>query len=218
LNRIPSSTIPEDEMDERYFELIDSARVSPQTRAVLLERVTPDSADYKPSAIGESGLTTLRAVTARLIPQTESGGGNAIDIAARIDRELVEGSGDGWRYASLPRDTEAYRVGLELLNEFAQRLKGVSFERLAAERQDSLLEAITSGQIKSPKFNLQRWFEDLRTAAIRIYVSHPETLARMGYSGIADDPDGFVQLGIGKVEPWEPVSHRTSGHSETAQR
>jgi hypothetical protein len=201
----------EDYMDEKYFELIESARVSPQTRDVLLKRATPDSADDKPSAVGESGLTTLRAVTARLIPQQDPVDRSAIGLAARIDRELAEGNGDGWRYASLPSDTEAYRVGLDLLNEFAQRLKGVSFDRLAPERQDSLLEAIASGQTTSPKFDLQRWFEDLCAAATRIYVSHPATLARMGYSGIADDPNGFVQLGLGKVEPWEPVAQREPG-------
>lgn len=195
-------------MNEQYLELIDSARVSPQTRAALLERAASDSSDYKPSVLSESELTTLRAVTARLIPQMPP---TAIDLAARIDRELAEGNGDGWRYASLPSDKEAYRVGLDLLNEFARRLKSVSFDQLAPERQDSLLEAVAAGQIKSPKLDLQRWFEDLRAAATQIYVSHPETLARMGYSGIADDPGGFVQFGIGKVEPWEPVAQRESG-------
>ena len=203
-------------MNERYFELIDSVRVSPQTRAVLLQRGTQDSDSYKPSAIGESGLKTLRAVTARLIPQLDAL--TAIDLAARLDQELAEGSGDGWRYASLPHDIEAYRVGLEVLDEFAQRLKGVRFDGLASDRQDSLLAAISSRQISSPKLDLQRWFEDLRAAATRIYVAHPQTLARMGYSGIADDPDGFVQLGIGKVEPWEPLTQRKSGEEETEQR
>ena len=44
---------------------------------------------------------------------------------------------------------------------------------------------------------------------MKIYVAHPATLARMGYSGVANGGDGarkqgFVLLGAGEREPWEP--------------
>ena len=57
---------------------------------------------------------------------------------------------------------------------------------------------------------MKLWFEDVRFAAVRLYVAHPATLARIGYSGIAyggDGPrkSGFVDFGIGRREPWEPL-------------
>ncbi len=56
---------------------------------------------------------------------------------------------------------------------------------------------------------MKLWFEDLRGDAVKIYVSHPATLARMGYSGIANGGDGerkqgFVLLAAGEREAWEP--------------
>ncbi len=149
-------------------------------------------------------FATLRQMLARVIPQETGEDASEIDLAARIDKHLAEATGDGWRYASLPRDVSAYQVGLALLDEFARKLSAVPFDHLAVEAQDGLLGAIASGRLHSPRLDLKRWFEDLRATATQIYVSHPQTLARMGYSGIADDRSGFVQLGIGQREAWEP--------------
>ncbi len=37
---------------------------------------------------------------------------------------------------------------------------------------------------------MRLWFEDVRAQAARLYVAHPATLARMGYSGIGYGGDG----------------------------
>jgi hypothetical protein len=190
-------------MTNRYDELIASLRVSPQTRAVLLARLEPPGADCTPMLNTEL-FETLRAVIDRVIPQRNDAAYAVIDLAAAIDKKLSEGTGDGWRYASLPSDAEAWRLGLIFLEEVARRLNGTPFNTLAPAMQDALLEAIAAGRLRSEKLDLQRWFEDLRAAATEIFVAHPLTLARMRYSGIADEPNGFVQLGIGKLDAWEP--------------
>ena len=56
---------------------------------------------------------------------------------------------------------------------------------------------------------MRLWFEEVRAQAAMLYVAHPATLAAMEYSGIADGGDtatmqGFVKLGVGAVEAWEP--------------
>ena len=56
---------------------------------------------------------------------------------------------------------------------------------------------------------LARWFEDVRADATRLYVAHPATMARIGYSGIAYGGDserlpGFHALGPGAQDEWEP--------------
>jgi hypothetical protein len=58
---------------------------------------------------------------------------------------------------------------------------------------------------------MRSWFEDLRADAVKTYMGHPKTLARMGYSGIANGGDGepksgFVRVGIGEREAWEPIA------------
>ena len=62
---------------------------------------------------------------------------------------------------------------------------------------------------------MQRWFEDLRGDVSALYMSHPETLAEIGYSGIADGANsaalsGLVELGLGKSESWEPKARGAS--------
>jgi hypothetical protein len=185
------------------MDLIASPRVSPQTREVLLARLADDP-HYAPIALTPDAFVTLRAVLARVLPQSPQEGDSEIDLAASLDKQLAGAKGDGWRYATLPGDLEAYRVGLALLDEAAVELGAADFVGLPSAAQDSLLESIAAGRRRSARFDLMRWFEDLRADATRIYISHPRTLARMGYSGIADDPGGFVQIGIGQREAWEP--------------
>ena len=61
------------------------------------------------------------------------------------------------------------------------------------------------------------WFEDLRSDAVRIYLAHPASLARIGFGGIGaggDDTDrmpGFVRVGIGDPEPWESAALGKTG-------
>lgn len=186
--------------DEEYFRLIASSRVSPQTRTALIERLIADDPEYEPKTLTPHQLVTLRHLIRRLIPQEEP----EIDLAAQLDSTLAEGRGDGWRYASLPSDAEAWGTGLGLLDEFSLGLGSASFDRLSPEAQDALLEAIASGRIHSARLDLKRWFEDVCASATQLYVAHPRTLSSMAYSGIADEPNGFVQLGIGMRESWEP--------------
>ncbi len=189
-------------VNDEYRKLIESPRVSSQTQTVLLDRLVPDGLNYEPLVLSPDEFATLRAVLDRVVPQ----GDCKIDLAAGLDKTLAEAKGDGWRYAILPSDLEAYRIGLKLLSEFSAKLSAVPFFRLSHGAQDSLLNAITCGRLCSPKLDLKLWFEDLRAEATKIYVSHPHTLANIGYSGIADDPNGFVLIGIGQREEWEPKS------------
>jgi hypothetical protein len=191
-------------MEQDYKALIESDRVSPQTREVLKVRGLPDDPGYRSSIFSDTQYATLHALAVRIIPQNETEDRAVIDLAARLDQQLASGASDGWRYATLPADTQAFRVALTLLDELARKLSQTSFQDLPAVAQDALLTAIAEGRMASQTFDLQRWFEDLRASLTGIYVSHPATLARMHYSGFADNPNGFIQIGIAQVEQWEP--------------
>ncbi len=217
------------EVEPKYQALIRSERVSAATRTVLERRAEPDDPLRAPQALTLAELTTLRALVDRIVPQRRP----SIDLAARIDRDLAEGNGDGWRYAVLPDDADAYRAGLATLDWHAERRAGRSFLTLEADDKDDLLREAAAGELGQgllvrieaavrltsdvPALDaerMQRWFEDVRADATRQYVAHPATLATMGYSGIADGGEtasmkGFVQLGPGAVERWEPREKTT---------
>ena len=175
-----------------YRTLIDSERVSPRTREVLEQRLAgPAVTDI----LNPSQLQTLRAVCRRLIPQSA---GHEIDLAATIAARLATGRGDGWRYAVLAEDSEAYRGGLD-------SLATQGFNSMTNLEQDQAIQALgaTAGSADA------RWFEELRGDATTAYMAHPTTFARIGYSGIgvggANTPhQGFTLIEIGEVEPWEP--------------
>ncbi len=219
-----------EESDERavgasYEALIDSDRVSPPTREVLRARSGSDDPAYEPEVFTLEELFTQRAVLGRIVPQEK---GEAIDLAARLDRQLA-GVGDGWRYAELPPDASAYRTALFTLDLEAKAAHKRPFGVLAPDEQDVLLAKASKGDLGSgllqraavsiglaePEAELSRsqmrlWFKGLCGDAVRLYVAHPATLERIGYSGFADGADaattqGFLQIDAGQHEPWEPV-------------
>jgi hypothetical protein len=194
------ATIP-----DAYRALIEQSRVSTGTREALLARAAPDDPAYRPVAMTPAQLTVLRAVMRRVVPQPE---GCGIDLAARLDAQLGEGPGDGWRFAALPEDRAAYAQALSLLDECARVEHGCGFAALAGEAQDALLARAAAGTLDGDQ--MQLWFEDLRSDAVKLYVAHPATLAALGYSGIAYAGDGanktgFRLIGLGEREAWEPM-------------
>ena len=76
-----------------------------------------------------------------------------------------------------------------------------------------MLERVAEGRSESGRLDskqMRLWFEDTRSATVRLYVAHPRTLARMGYSGIGYGGDGkpksgFVRVGANERETWEPL-------------
>lgn len=207
---------PQPALDPAYRALIESDRVSEATRGVLLARAeSVDASDPSargPNALHEDLMRTLRAVLDRLLPDIE------IDLAARLDASIAAGKGDGWRFADLPPDIDAYRIGLSTIEALALQRHNTSFAHLGVAQQDECLIAYAETLCETPSpqptlsaSQMKHWISDLRADAVTVYMSHPATLARIGYSGIAlggDQPrlPGFKALGLGQREPWEPVA------------
>lgn len=154
-------------------------RVGSNTRAALLKRGALDDPGYRPAALTPAGLRALRAVTGRVLP------GCGIDLAARIDTMLADGDGDGdgWRLDVLRPAAPAYRVALASLDYAAQAAFGQPFADLHSCDQDGLLVAAAAGRLDAAPLGASRmklWFEDARTAAVRLHMSHTATMARTG--------------------------------------
>jgi len=195
-----------------YLALLRSGHTAARLREALLERAAPDDPDYLPGVLDAAGLGTLRALMARVLPQPGPG---RIDVAARIERNVADGAGDGWRHDASPPDAEALRAALRTLDALSGN-EG-HFVGLSESAQDALLTRIAAGGggqgapglLDASRMKL--WFGEICAAAARLYVSHPATLARMGYGGVAAGGDGlpkggFTRVGIGGVDAWEPVT------------
>ena len=189
-----------------YAELIASDRVGAVTRSALDSRAKPLGLD-RAGTLAPDELAILRAAVARVLPQPPDA---FIDLAARIDAALAAGAGDGWRFAILPPDREAYGAALRTLDVAAG-----GFAALAPDAQDALLGRAAAGDLRTDggldAEQMRRWFEDLRADAVKLYVAHPATLARIGYSGIAYGGDGARKQGFHALEPdeaegWEPLA------------
>ena len=218
-------------VDPAYVELILSERVSVATREALEPRAGADDPAYEPQVLNVTELAQTRALVDRVLPQR---GPVCIDLGARLDQRLAGGVGDGWRYAVLPGDAEAYRAGLATLEWHAQEEFETGWLALDGELRDEMLAKAAAGKLERGSLGrgllarleavvgagkdagpaldaeqMQRWFADVRAEVTEMYVAHPATLARMGYSGIADGADsehmtGFVLIGEGERESWEP--------------
>ena len=194
---------------DAYRALIASPRVNRRLREALAERGRPDDPAYQPVALDAVELAILRAVVERVLPQH---GPARIDIAARIDARLTRGDSDGWRFAALPPDRDAYRSALRTLDGEACARWHSRFLSLDEAGQNMVLAATAEGEVAGTGLDAQQmalWFEDLRADVVQIALAHPATLARIGFSGIGAggdrDPAGFSRVGIDGREPWEPV-------------
>ena len=183
--------------------LIESGRVTPATRAVLLERL---GAALKPPpaggrCVGPDEFATLVAACARLLPPGSPIAAEA--VAAAIDDRLGRGEGPGWRYDSLPPEPEAYRLGLRALDADALARHAEAFTALPAAEQDALLHAFAGPGVPLRGIDRRRWFEMLLVDVTEAHVAQPAAQVAMGSFAFADAA-GWRAIGLGEREAWEP--------------
>ena len=126
-------------LGSRFRTLIDSSRTSPQTRAVLNERLQPIAEEQGGGNLSSDDLITLRAFTMQVVP------GCDFDLTRRVQTWLAQKQHDGWRNDRLPPDVIAWTRGIRSLHEAAMIEFGVSFVALDAVRQEVLLAKAKNG-------------------------------------------------------------------------
>jgi pimeloyl-ACP methyl ester carboxylesterase len=187
-----------------FARLIASDRVSARTRRALMARLGEPGEDA-PRALSPAQREVLAAVVDRIVPQP----GTAVDLAGRLDVDLGRGAGDGWRFAELPPDPEAWRRGLDTLLAGAPDLLA-----LDAAGQDAVLDRVAAGDLGGEGdglltgAQLALWFLDVQAAAVRTWLCHPAAQAWIRYDGFADGGDGerkqgFTTTHAGEWEPWQ---------------
>ncbi len=170
------------------------------TRKVIEARL---NVPREPRFFSQAEWQTLQAVCARVMPQPA--GGPTIPLAAHVDAKITEKHEDGYRYASLPEQGQAWRQGLAALDHEAEA-QGGRFHTLPAEQQDALLARMQRGELTSEAWGgmpCKPFFEHRVLADItHAYYAHPIAWNEIGFGGPAS-PRGYVRMQLDRRDPWE---------------
>ena len=180
------------------FDVLDQARTGIEVTAdvVLARTDTPAAVKF----FTESEESCARALLNLLTGQD---GELAVPVLEMVDSRLAAGETDGWRYADMPEDGQAWRNTLALLDADARQLSGTAFADAPPADQARLVQAVqdlASGNWHGlPAAHV--WSLWTRYACTAFYA-HPFAWAEIGFPGPAY-PRGYKNTGVGKLEPFE---------------
>jgi hypothetical protein len=195
-------------MSERYPGYdVEAKRDSPswnaKTREVIDRRL---AVRLLPRFFTTDEWRTLEALCDRIMPQPSER--PKVPLAAYVDQKMADDRSDGFRYAELPHQVEAWRRGLKALDEAARDIFGAPFPDILPARQDDLLTRMQTGELTAhalgdmpaKSFFAHRVLPDITHA----YYATPTAWNEIGFGGPAS-PRGYVRLKLGRRDPWEAV-------------
>jgi Gluconate 2-dehydrogenase subunit 3 len=152
---------------------------------------------------------TLEAVCDRIMPQPRDR--PPVPLPAYVDQKMADGLLDGYRYAELPPQGDAWRRGLAALDQEARRPHSRPFHALPSDQQDVLLGQMQKGELTSEAWGdmpCKLFFEHRVIPDItHAYYAHPTAWNEIGFGGPAS-PRGYVRMGLDRRDPWEAVEVR----------
>lgn len=170
------------------------------TRSLELHFFTPEEAPL------------IEAIFEHILPQSDREEKYRIPIVAGVDERLHKNRLDGYRYEGMPTDQEAYRLGMEAIEEIAKCRDGRGFLDLTPLERDKLLRTLHDGRPQAAHHIWQRmpverfWMLVVQDAA-EAYYAHPYAWDEIGFGGPAY-PRAYMRLERGEAEPWEVNEHR----------
>jgi hypothetical protein len=133
-----------------------------------------------------------------------------VPVLQMVDSRLAEGITDGWRYADMPEDGEAFRQSFAALDADAVEHAGDRFHRLDRDAQAALVQRIQDMETAGEQWHglpaSHVWSLWTRYACAAFY-SHPWAWNEIGFGGPAY-PQGYKSLGFDAREPWEVADQR----------
>ena len=193
-------------MTERYpgYDVLSkqwSQSWNEATREVVRRRL---AVPLEPRFFTPHEWKTLGAVCHRIMPQTADR--PSIPLPAYVDQKITDNLMDGYRYAALPEQGEAWRRGLAALDQEAQDMHGGRFHTLPSDAQDELLRRMQKGELKAEAWGgmpCKLFFEHRVIADVtHAYYAHPIAWNEIGFGGPAS-PRGYVRMQLDRRDPWE---------------
>jgi len=127
----------------------------------------------------------------------------AVPVLEMVDARLAAAETDGWRYADMPEDGQAWRDTLSHLDADAESRCGTPFAQAPETDQEALVQAVQDlgpgdwhGLPAAHVWSL--WTRYACTA----FYAHPFAWAEIGFPGPAY-PRGYKNAGVGRLEPFE---------------
>jgi hypothetical protein len=124
-----------------------------------------------------------------------------VPVVEMIDRRLMAGETDGWHYADMGEDGQAWRDSLAALDDDARTAHSVTFHQLTLAQQSELIQAIQDADEWHGVNAKHLWSLWTRYATTAFY-SHPWAWNEIGFGGPAY-PRGYKNIGIDRREEWE---------------
>ncbi len=161
---------------------------------------------------------TLSALCDRIMPQPADR--PAVPLPAYVDAKITDKHLDGYRYATLPHQGEAWQRGLAAMDAEAQAANGGRFHTLPPDLQDGLIKCMQEGELKHEAWAgmpCKTFFEHRVIADItHAYYAHPTAWNELGFGGPAS-PRGYVRMQLDRRDPWEAAEAKP-GEEERARR
>ncbi|WP_428485707.1 gluconate 2-dehydrogenase subunit 3 family protein [Rhodopila sp.] len=174
---------------------------NPITRQVVQRRL---AVPREPRFFNVNEWETLGAVCDRIMPQPSDR--PPIPLPAYVDAKITEKHMDGYRYAALPDQGEAWKRGLAALDQEARDAHGGRFHSLPPDAQDDLLRRMQKGELQADAWQgmpCKPFFEHRVIADItHAYYAHPVAWNEIGFGGPAS-PRGYVRMQLDRRDPWE---------------
>ncbi len=179
------------------------------TREVVLDRVNTIP---KIRFFTAQEARLLEAVCSRVLPQDDRDEARKIPIVPQIDKRLYENVSDGYRYEDMPPDREAFRLGLQAIDEIAQAEHGKPFVDIHAREQETILRSLHDAKPRAAheiwaRMPVHRFWMLLVKECAENYYAHPWAWDEIGFGGPAY-PRAYMRLERGEPEPWEVQEQR----------
>lgn len=150
-------------------------------------------------AIPAGSEPSFRILLVRLLAQDTA---PQVPVAEMIDERLAERRGDGYRYADMPEDWEAWPRSIVGLDAMSRAEQGRPFHDLDRHAQIDQLERLADGSGDLDGLPMQRVFSLWTRYACDAFYSHPWAWNEIGFGGPAY-PRGYKNLGLDHREGWE---------------
>ena len=124
-------------------------------------------------------------------------------VVPHIDARLAEQQTDGWRYADMPEDGQAWRDSLRFLDEDSQAAWSCDFAQASAEDQRAVIAAVQDlGTKEWHGLNAGHVWSLWTRYACTAFYAHPSAWNEIGFPGPAY-PRGYKNPGVDAREPFE---------------
>ncbi len=128
-----------------------------------------------------------------------------IPVLRFVDAKLSEGRLEGYQYADMPDDREAWRLVAAGLDEAAAERGSRSFAAADADTQTAVVDAFADGSLSGgswQRLSVDHAWSVVTRDLLTAFYAHPWAWNEIGFGGPAD-PRGYARLGIGLSEEWE---------------